>query len=298
MTDTIQPQPFVHPFDERSALKELEQLADKIQLSRRQREEKVAEFDAFVRTFRQDRYAASIAASEGELRRVEASDREQRRVEDRPAVASAATHAARGVTPSLDTGPASSVTVAPPAVPVSTPWGVAAESEPVFLSAAARPVRPRAAFIGVSLAALAVVVVGVMLWQSAGALDTPATQSGPLPTVPAASTAQRPPPGAAPSAVTAPAPPAAVPAGPPRALNVELVTVRPVWARITVDGRRAMEREFSADQRFPFAADRVIVVRAGDAGAIRLVVDGKDLGVLGRDGQVFERVFTPQTPAR
>jgi hypothetical protein len=59
-----------------------------------------------------------------------------------------------------------------------------------------------------------------------------------------------------------------------------------------------MEREFTADQRIPFSADRAIVIRAGDAGAIRLVVDGKDLGVLGRDGQVFERAFTPQTPAR
>jgi len=67
--------------------------------------------------------------------------------------------------------------------------------------------------------------------------------------------------------------------------------VRPVWARITVDGRRAMEREFAADQRFMFGADRAIAVRAGDAGAFRLIVDGKDLGVLGRDGQVFDRVF-------
>jgi hypothetical protein len=42
-----------------------------------------------------------------------------------------------------------------------------------------------------------------------------------------------------------------------------------------------------------FGADRAIAVRAGDAGAFRLIVDGKDLGVLGRDGQVFDRVFTP-----
>ena len=85
-----------------------------------------------------------------------------------------------------------------------------------------------------------------------------------------------------------------MPAGPPRALTVEFVTVRPVWARITIDGRRGMEREFKANERFPFGADRAIVVRAGDAGAIRLIVDGKDLGVLGRDGQVYERAFTPQ----
>ena len=92
VTDSTQSQPFARPFDERSALEELEQLADKIQRSRQQREEKVAEFDAFVRTFRHDRYAATIAASERELRRAE----------NRPSAASAATHAVRGVTPVPD----------------------------------------------------------------------------------------------------------------------------------------------------------------------------------------------------
>ncbi len=281
VTDTLQPQPFARSLDERSALEELEQLADKIQLSRRQREEKVAEFDAFVRAFRQDRYAASIAASERELRRAE----------DQPSAASAAIHASRAVMPTTEVAPVSSATAALPGPPASTPWSVTAASEPAFHAAPARPNRPRAAYIGVSLAALAVIIVGVMLWRSAGAPDRPATQS--TPAVPAASPAQAPPTPSTPE-VTAPAPAAAVPAGPPRALNIEFVTVRPVWARITVDGRRAMEREFTADQRFPFGADRAIVVRAGDAGAIRLIVDGKDLGVLGRDGQVFERVFTPR----
>jgi hypothetical protein len=37
---------------------------------------------------------------------------------------------------------------------------------------------------------------------------------------------------------------AATPTGPARALNIEFVTVRPAGA-ITVDGRRAMEREFA-----------------------------------------------------
>jgi hypothetical protein len=67
--------------------------------------------------------------------------------------------------------------------------------------------------------------------------------------------------------------------------------MRPVLARITIDGRRAMEREFPADQRIQLGADSTIAVRAGDAGAIRLVVDGKDLGPLGKDGQVYSRTF-------
>jgi hypothetical protein len=278
VTDTTQTQPSARPFDERSALEQLEQLADKIQRSRQQRAEKVAEFDAFVRAFRHDRYAASIAASERELRRPE----------DRPSAGRAATHVVRSVIPVSDAAPAPAEPFAAPMPPVSAPWRVSAASEPAFDATTTRSDRPRAAYIGVSLAALAVIIVGVMLWRSAGTPDTPAAQS--TATVPAAQV----PPTPSSAGVAAPAQAAAVPAGPPRALNIEFVTVRPVWARITVDGRRAMEREFKADQRFPFGADRAIVVRAGDAGAIRLIVDGKDLGILGRDGQVFERAFTPQ----
>jgi hypothetical protein len=92
---------------------------------------------------------------------------------------------------------------------------------------------------------------------------------------------------------TAAAPVPATPTGPARALNIEFVTVRPVWARITVDGRRAMEREFAADQRFMFGADRAIAI-AGDAG-VQLIVDGKDLVCSGRHGQVFSLTITAQT---
>ena len=279
MTDSTT-QPFAPPFDEQSALEALEQLADKIQLSRSQREQKVAEFDAFVRTFRHDRYAASIAATERE-----------RRAEDRPAASGAVMHAARGT--SRRGGGRfsrrSHLLRDRRADPDSNNWGVAVPLEPVAHAAMNRPGRPRAAYVGVALAALAVVVVAVLLWRSAGAPSVRTAQSDRAAAPPTTTPQASPPVAAAP-----PAPAPALPAGPPRALNVEFVTVRPVWARITVDGRRAMEREFEADQRFPFGADRTIAIRAGDAGAIRLVVDGKDLGVLGRDGQVFERTFTPR----
>jgi hypothetical protein len=278
VTDSPQAQPLTQPFDERSALEQLEQLADKIQLSRRQREQKIDEFDSFVRTFRHDHYAASIAAT----------DRE-RRAEDRPAASNAATHAAGGVAPAspVSASPVTAPVAAAADIPESNPWAVAAPREPVAHVSIDRPGRPRAAYVGVAVAALAVIVVAVLLWRSAGVPVGPAAQPDPR-AVPQPTTA------AAAPAPVAPAPAPALPASPPRALNIEFVTVRPVWARITVDGRRAMEREFAADQRIPFAADRAIVIRAGDAGAIRLVVDGKDLGVLGRDGQVFDRTFMPR----
>jgi hypothetical protein len=275
--DPIQPQPLVRKFDERSALEELERLADKIQISRRQREQKVAEFDAFVRAFRHDRLTASIAASE----------RESRRADERPTTASRATHAARGVVPPAEAGlePLAAASRPPASSANDEAWGVAVPREPVARAASTPTARPWPAYIGLAIAAAAVIAVGVLVWRSAGAPVGPDPSAGPKIDAVAAPAA------AAPSAPAPPAPAPATPAGPPRALNIEFVTVRPVWARITVDGRRAMEREFAADQRFMFGADRAIAVRAGDAGALRLIVDGKDLGVLGRDGQVFDRVF-------
>ena len=50
------------PFDERTALEELERLAERIQATRRQRERAVAEFNAFVKTFKDDDYAARLSA--------------------------------------------------------------------------------------------------------------------------------------------------------------------------------------------------------------------------------------------
>lgn len=272
MTDSTQSQ----PFDEQSALEELEQLADKIQRSRRQRAQSVAEFDAFVRTFREDRYAATIAAIRTE----------ERRADDCAAAVSAATDASGAVPPVEGEGPATAFVVAPASVPEGTSWAEAVSREPIAQSAADRP---RAAYVGVAVAALAVVAVSVLLWRSALAPEGPAAQSAP-PVVPSVSTAPASPIASAP---TLPAP-AATP-GPPRALNIELITIRPVWARITVDGRRAIASEIAGDTRMSFGADQAIAIRAGDAGAFRLVVDGKDQGVLGRDGQVFDKAFTAKT---
>ena len=279
VTDSIQPQPLSQTFDEQSALAELEQLADKIQLSRRQREQKVAEFDAFVRTFRQDQRVQSIAATERELRRAE----------DRPSVVSAATHAALAAVPVTD--PTAMEVAA--SIPEIVPWSAATAREPIAPVSVARSARPRAAYVGVVLAALALLAVGVLLWRSAITPVGPAAQPDArslLPTSPA--------PAEPVAQAAAPAPRPAPTASPPSPLNVEFLTLRPVWARVTVDGSRAVEREFAANERLSFGADTTIAIRAGNAGAIRLVVDGQDLGVPGRDGQVFSRTFTVRAGAR
>jgi hypothetical protein len=97
------------------------------------------------------------------------------------------------------------------------------------------------------------------------------------------------PPAAAPSptaaaTAAAPAPEAAAPAAAPRAVHVVLETIRPVWMRVVVDGRRAIEREVAAGEHLAFEGDGAIVVRVGDAGGVRATFNGDDRGALGRDG--------------
>lgn len=94
-------------------------------------------------------------------------------------------------------------------------------------------------------------------------------------------------------------PPAAEPASAPvdpHPVRVDIVTSRPVWMRVTVDGRIAIERMLPQGERLPFGADKSIVVRAGDAGAVSVWIGAVDQGPLGRDGQVVTRRF--EAPVR
>jgi cytoskeleton protein RodZ len=95
----------------------------------------------------------------------------------------------------------------------------------------------------------------------------------------------------APSAVSSPdaiqpAPaPAAAPPPAPAPPAAEIIALRRVWLRLVVDGARVVEREVEADTRIPVQSASQIVLRAGDAGAVRVSVAGKDQGPIGRAGQ-------------
>ena len=73
--------------------------------------------------------------------------------------------------------------------------------------------------------------------------------------------------------------------------------MRKVWVRVLVDGQKVIERELPADARIPLTPISQIVVRAGDAGAVRVTIAGKDQGPVGRDGEVATRAFTITAPA-
>ncbi len=87
----------------------------------------------------------------------------------------------------------------------------------------------------------------------------------------------------------APAVPRPIPVSPH---DSQIITSRPVWVRVVADGQRVVERELQAQARIPFKATRSIVIRTGDAGALRLSIGGRDQGPLGADGVVVTRTFS------
>jgi hypothetical protein len=103
------------------------------------------------------------------------------------------------------------------------------------------------------------------------------------------------------AAPATPSPTAA--AAPTRPVQVALTTIRPVWLRVTVDGARALQREVAAGETLTFGADRSVVVRSGDAGAVQATLNGTDRGALGLRGWPLTVAITPAgieplTPAR
>jgi hypothetical protein len=65
-----------------------------------------------------------------------------------------------------------------------------------------------------------------------------------------------------------------------------------------VDGQKVIERELPPNTRIPLDPAAQFVVRAGDAGAVKVVIEGKDQGPFGVHGRVATKAFTVPPKAR
>jgi Domain of unknown function (DUF4115) len=135
------------------------------------------------------------------------------------------------------------------------------------------PVRRAAPLVGIAVVGL----LAVFLWSRGRSQDEAA---------PPVAVAAPPAP-----AVPAPAPPAAATSGTDIPPPGEVSTIRRVWIRVTVDGERVVEREVAEGTKIPLNGSQ-IVIRAGDAGAVRVSIAGKDQGVFGPAGEPATRTFT------
>jgi hypothetical protein len=164
------------------------------------------------------------------------------------------------------------------------PVPIEAEHAPI-VPAALRSEKPRVerSRIGrVAGMALLVAAAGLFAWR---VRSPEPSQVAVAPAVGEPSLPQAPPP--APAASSPQADPSAA-----QRLTGQLTTVRPVWVRVLVDGERTIERELPSGRSIPLSARQTIAIRAGDAGAVRVTIDGKDHGPLGPDGAVANRTFT------
>ena len=271
--------------DEAAALEELERLHRGIEESRRRRNVVQAEFDRFVRGFRTSALEAAIAESTAVAQGSDSPTvQSPAAAVDAPIVTPAAP-----VTLGIATERDSTEAVIPTATSVLEPAGSAPLPVPASVTSNFRirwSGRPRLILFAAVLVLLA--AIGALLtrpWQS-----PPAGSRGPIPST--ATVRQSPQPAASPD--VQPTGPAQ--AGPPRS---EILAVRRVWVRVVVNGVKTIERELQAGERVPLPAGSTAAIRAGNAGAVQVTINGEERGFLGAEGEVVTRTLqVPATPAR
>jgi hypothetical protein len=272
-------------FDEGAALAELERLRQQIALRRSERRETGEEFERFVRSFRKPRFVGPPSPrtpipqpAPSSAARNDASPPSPPQAVHRAPVSSPA-----AAEPEVVTRPEPDVVPAPePAIVASAEReAVAGRAAPAAIAAPAQT-RKRARMLGGG-ALMLIVASGLAAWTLR---QKPGTPSSPVSTAPTTAAPAREVP--TPSAVAAPA-----------IRQSEIITTRRVWMRVIVDGERVLEREVPAGTRVPLTARETVVIRTGDAGAVRVSIGGRDHGLLGGAGEVVTRTFTvPAEPAR
>lgn len=180
--------------------------------------------------------------------------------------------------------------VVPVAAPVRTG---AAPSHEERLHGAVKPGPSIGAIVAIVVAVVLIGFVGFEFYQYRGDQGVPVL-------VPVAATSGAPDAaavGATPTSAAdgslAASRPAAVPvarpsAKPQRGLSIHLT--QKSWLRVSVDGRVAVEGIFPAGTAKSFTG-KSADVRVGNAGGVRIAVNGRNLGSLGADGDVVERQF-------
>ena len=119
---------------------------------------------------------------------------------------------------------------------------------------------------------------------------TPADDIGP----PAPPT---PPPAAAKVAATPPADRSltGVPARPPGKLRIEFQVTEKCWASVNSDGNRSVVKIMEPGEHYTFDADDRFFLVLGNAGGVRLTINGKPARSLGKSGEVSRVLINAQT---
>lgn len=122
-----------------------------------------------------------------------------------------------------------------------------------------------------------------------------APEPSPIPPPPeegGATPSEAPPPAPAPSSVPKPASPQREPSSVPLVLLIE--AVEPSWIHATIDGTEMKEALLQPSESVRWEAKERFLLTVGNAGGVRLFLDGRALGALGPSGKVVKREIVAQ----
>jgi len=154
-------------------------------------------------------------------------------------------------------------------------------------------------FLVISLAILAFLLLG--LWAFRQYFPLPAeTGAETKETV----TTREPRPTFTPTSVVTQATPTLVGTPTPKAytgVDVELVMIERAWLQVHVDGEKVFEGVFDEGTKITWSGEESVAVRCNNAGGVEVILNGQNLGPLGKRGQVIDQEWTTEevgtTPA-
>ena len=167
------------------------------------------------------------------------------------------------------------------ATPVEPPPLVIEPVLPIEESPWRRLVVPMVAVVLVALVAAAAGLVAIN--RRAAVLERESGAIGTAGTIPASAAAAQP---GATVGTAAQTPQAAAAVRAAGGTAVTLVAERPVWVSATADGKRVVYRIMQGGDTETVRASRDLVLRVGDAGAVRWSVNGAAPAVMGERGEV------------
>lgn len=105
--------------------------------------------------------------------------------------------------------------------------------------------------------------------------------------VPTATTPPRP------TSTATPGGPTPTPTSPPaiEGVRLQVEIAEAAWLLVRVDGDLAFSGTLLAEQHREWQGNESIFLRTGNAGGVRVTLNGEDLGILGRQGEVLNRTW-------
>lgn len=77
-------------------------------------------------------------------------------------------------------------------------------------------------------------------------------------------------------------------------VNINIVVHQRAWLQVVVDGKTAFSGRVLPGSAYPFSANERIEVTTGNASALQIYYQGRDIGALGTPGEAIWRIFTTQ----